>query len=157
MKNKDKSSSFCNNRCRQSNKRFCNFCKRFSHNIETCYQRNKLAVSISAAIVANTKSVQPTQSQSSSSTFTISRDDPINIIANVFRMVGNASYSFSLSALSSMSPTSWLMDSAYYNHMTPHLSLFSDLKPTPHPLNIRIANGSTMSSYNIGSIVTSNL
>ena len=37
MKNKDKSSSFCNNRRRQSNKHFCNFYKRFGHNIETCY------------------------------------------------------------------------------------------------------------------------
>ena len=41
--------------------------------------------------------------------------------------------------------------------MTPHSSLFSELKPTPHPLNIRIANGSTMSGHNIGSVSTSNL
>ena len=117
MKNKDRSSSFCNNRCRQSNKRFCNFCKHFGHNIETCYQRNKSAVSISDT-VANTESVQPMVAQSSGSTFTISRDDLVNIIANVIRMVGNASYSSSLSALSGMSPTSWLMDSVCCNHMT---------------------------------------
>ena len=104
MKNKDKSSSFCNNRRRQSNKYFCNFCKRFGHNIETYYQRNKSAVSISAT-VANTKSVQPMTAQSSGSIFTISKDDLINIIANVIRMVGNASYSSSLSTLSSKSPT----------------------------------------------------
>ena len=72
-------------------------------------------------------------------------------------MVGNASYSFSLSALSGMSPSSWLMDFTCCNHMTPHSSLFFELKPAPHPLNIRIANGSTMSGYNIGSISTSNL
>ena len=110
MKNKDKSSSFCNNRRRQSNKRFCNFCKRFRYNIETCYQRNKLVVSIPTATVANTESVQsmaPTSalSQSSGSIFTISRDDLINIIANVICMVDNASYSSSLSALFGMSPT----------------------------------------------------
>ena len=162
MKNKDKSSSFCNNRRQQSNKRFCNFCKRFGHNIETCYQRNKSAVSISAATVANIESVQPmapvsAQSQSSRSTFTISRDGLVNIITNVIHMVGNASYSSSLSALSSMSPTSWLMDFACCNHMTPHSSLFSDLKLALHPLNIRTANGSTMSSHNIGSVSTSNL
>ena len=97
------------------------------------------------------------KSQSFGSTFTISRDDLINIIANVIRMVGNAFYSFSLSALSGMSPSSWLMDSACCNHMTPHSSLFSDLKPAPHPLNIRTANGFTMSGHNIGSVVTSNL
>ena len=72
-------------------------------------------------------------------------------------MVGNASYFSSLSALSSMSPASWLMDSACCNHITPHSSLFSELKLAPHPLNIRIANGSTMSGHNIGSVSTSNL
>ena len=49
------------------------------------------------------------------------------------------------------------MDSAYCNHMTPHSSLFYELKPTPHPLNIRTANGSTISGHNIGSISTFNL
>ena len=111
MKNKDRSSSCCNNRRRQSNKHFCNFCKRFGHSFETCYLCNKLAVSIPAATVVNTESDQLmapvfAQSQSSGSTFTISRDDLINIIANVIRMVGNASYSSSLSALYGMSPTS---------------------------------------------------
>ena len=72
-------------------------------------------------------------------------------------MVGNASYSSSLSALSSMSHFSWLMDSACCNHMTLHSFLFFELKPAPHPLNIRTANGSTMSGYNIGSVLTSNL
>ena len=72
-------------------------------------------------------------------------------------MVGNAFYSSSLSVLSGMSPSSWLMDSTCCNHMTPHLSLFSELKPAPHPLNIHTANGSTMSSHNIGFVSTSNL
>ena len=162
MKNKDRSSSFCNNHCRQSSKRFCNFCKRFGHNIKTCYHRNRLAVSISVATVANTKTVQPmapvsAQSKSSGHTFTMSIDDLKNIIANVIHMVGNASYSSSLSTLSGMSHSSWLMDSACCNHMTPHSSLFSELKLVPHPLNIRTANGSTMSGHNIGSVSTSNL
>ena len=56
-----------------------------------------------------------------------------------------------------MSPSSWLMDSTCCNHMTPHSSLFSELKPTPHSLNIRTANGSTISGHNIGSVLTSNL
>ena len=97
------------------------------------------------------------QSKSSSRTFTISTDDLKNIIANVIHMAGNASYSSSVSALSSMSHSSWLMDSACCKHMTPHSSLFSELKPTPHPLNIRTVNGFTMSGHNIGSISTSNL
>ena len=70
MKNKDMSSSCCNNCRKQSS-------KRFGHNIETCYHRNKSAISISAANIANTKSVQPmapisAQSKSSRRTFTIS-------------------------------------------------------------------------------------
>ena len=150
MKNKNRSSFCCNNHRRQSSKRFCNFCKCFGHNIETCYHYNKSAFSIFAATVVNTESVQPmapvsAQSNSSGHTFTMSTDDLKNIIANVIRMVSNASYSSSLSALSGMSPSSSLMDSACCNHMT------------PHPLNIRAANGSTMSGHNIGSVSTSNL
>ena len=72
-------------------------------------------------------------------------------------MVDNASYSSSLSVLSGMSPTSWLMNSACCNHITPHSSLFSELQPAPHPLNIRTANGSIMSGHNIGFVLTSNL
>ena len=49
------------------------------------------------------------------------------------------------------------MDSACCNHMAPHLSLFSKLKPTSHPLNIRTANGSTISGHNIGFAATFNL
>ena len=97
------------------------------------------------------------QSKSLGRSFTMSTDDLKNIIANVIRMVDNASYSSSLSTLSGMSPSSWLMDSACCNHMTPHLSLFSELKPAPRPLNIHITNGSTMSGHNIGSVSTANL
>ena len=97
------------------------------------------------------------QSKSLGRTFTMSTDDLKNIIANIIHMVGNASYSFSLSVLSGMFPSSWLMDSACCNHTTPHSSLFSELKPTPHPLNIHTANGSTIFGHNIGSISTSNL
>ena len=155
MKNKDRSSS-CYNNCHQQSS------KRFGHNIETCYHRNKLIVSIFAVTIANTESIQPmapisTQSKSSRRTFTMSTDDLKNIIANVIRMVGNASYSSSLSALSGMSHSFWLMDSTCCNHMTPYSSLFSELKPAPHPFNIRTANSSTMSSHNIGFVSTSNL
>ena len=94
------------------------------------------------------------QSKSLGRTFTKSTDDLKNIIANVIHMVDNASYSSSLLALSGMSPSSWLMDSVCCNHMTPHSSLFSELKPTPHPLNIRTANGFTMFGHNIGSVST---
>ena len=72
-------------------------------------------------------------------------------------MVGNASYSSSLSTLFGMSPYSLLMDSACCNRITPHSSLFFELKPAPYPLNIRTENGSIMFGHNIGSVSTSNL
>ena len=97
------------------------------------------------------------QSKSSRSTITIFTNDLKNIIANTILMVGNASYSSSLSFLSGMSLSSLLMNSACCNHMTPHSSLFSELKPAPHLLNIRTVNGSIMSGHNIGSVSTSNL
>ena len=161
MKNKDRFSFGCHNRCRQSSKHFYNFCKCFSHNIETCYHRNKSAISISVTSIANTESVQPmalvsAQSKSSGRTFIIFTDDLKNIITNVIHMVGNASCSSSLSDLYDMSPSSWLMDSACCNHITPHSSLFSGLKPALHLLNIRTANGSTMSGHNIGFVSTFN-
>ena len=41
--------------------------------------------------------------------------------------------------------------------MTPHSSLFSKLDPAPHPLNIYIADGTTMHGYSLGFVSTSNL
>ena len=56
-----------------------------------------------------------------------------------------------------MSASSWLINDACCNHMTPHSSLFSQLKSAPHPLNIRTANSFTIFGHYIGSILTSNL
>ena len=66
-------------------------------------------------------------------------------------------FSFFLSVLFGMPPSSWLMDSSCRNHMTPHSFLFSQLELAPHPFNICTANGSTMFGHNIGYISTSNL
>ena len=42
------------NHHKQSNKKFCNYCKRHGHNIETCYHHNK-----STVVVANIESTLP--------------------------------------------------------------------------------------------------
>ena len=42
------------NRRKQTNKKFCNYCKRPGHNIETCYRCSK-----STAVVANTEPTPP--------------------------------------------------------------------------------------------------
>ena len=64
-------SSGSNNCCKQTNKKFCNYCKCPSHTIETCYRRNK-----STAVVANTEPTPPiasisAESQSSGSTINL--------------------------------------------------------------------------------------
>ena len=71
-------------------------------------------------------------------------------------MAGNASISTALSILLGKSQT-WLFYSACYNHMIPHLSLFSKLDSAPHLLNIHIVDGSTMHRNSLGSISTSNI
>ena len=71
-------------------------------------------------------------------------------------MVGNASLSTALSILLGKSQT-WLFDSACCNHIIPHSSLFFKLGPAPYPLNIHIADGSTMHANSISFVSTSNL
>ena len=71
-------------------------------------------------------------------------------------MASNASLSTALSILLGKSQT-WLFDSAYCNHMTPHSSLFSKLDPAPHPLNIHVADGSTMHGNSLDFVSTTNL
>ncbi|WJZ83970.1 hypothetical protein VitviT2T_003607 [Vitis vinifera] len=84
------------NRHRQTNKKFCNYCKRPGHTIETCYRRNKSTIA-----VANTEPTPPTvsTSQSSGSTINLASIELQEIIAQAVRMAGNASLSTALSAL----------------------------------------------------------
>ncbi|KAL6320159.1 hypothetical protein AAG906_004668 [Vitis piasezkii] len=88
------------NRRKQTNKKFCNYCKRPSHTIETCYRRNK-----STAVVANIEPTPPmastsVESKSSRSTINLSSTELQEIIAQAVRMVGNASLSTALSVIS---------------------------------------------------------
>ena len=71
-------------------------------------------------------------------------------------MASNASLSTAFSVLPSKSQI-WLFDYACCNHMTLHSSLFSKLDPAPHPLNIHIADGSTMHGNSLGFVSTANL
>ena len=96
------------------------------------------------------------ESQSFGSTINLSPTELQNIITQAIRMAGNAFLSTALSILPGKSQT-WLFDSTCCNHMTPHSSLFSKLDPAPHPLNILIADGSTMHENSLGFISTFNL
>ena len=74
-------SSSSSNRRKQTNKKFCNYCKRLGHTIETCYRRNK-----STTAVANTEPTPPTaftsaESQFSESTVNLSPTELQEIIA----------------------------------------------------------------------------
>ena len=98
-------SSNSSNRRKQTNKKFCNYCKRPDHTIETCYCRSK-----STAAVANTEPTPPmasilAESQSSGSTINLSPTELQEIIAQAIRMAGNASLSIALSVLPDKSQT----------------------------------------------------
>ena len=85
-------SSGSSNRRKQTNKNFYNYCKHLGHTIKTCYHRNK-----STAVVANTKPTPSmpsisAESQSSKSTINLSPTELQEIIAQVIRMAGNASF-----------------------------------------------------------------
>ena len=81
------------NHRKQTNKKFCNYCKRPGHTIETCYRRSK-----SIATITNTEPTPPmasisTESQSSGSTINLSPTELQEMIAQAVRMAGNASLS----------------------------------------------------------------
>ena len=91
------------NRRKQSNKKFCNYCKHPGHTIETCYHHSK-----STAVVANTESTPPmssasVESQSFGSIINLSFIELQDIIAQVIHMAGNASLSTAFSVLPSKS------------------------------------------------------
>ncbi|KAL6315662.1 hypothetical protein AAG906_004834 [Vitis piasezkii] len=84
---------------KRTNKKFCNYCKRPGHTIETCYRRNK-----STAAVANIEPTPPmastsVESKSSGSTINLSSTELQEIIAQAVRMAGNASLSTALSVI----------------------------------------------------------
>ena len=98
-------SSGSSNRRKQTNKKFCNYCKHPSHTTKTCYRRNKCT-----AAVANTEPTLPmasisAESQSSRSTINLSPIELQEIIAQVVRMAGNASLSTTFFVLPGKSQT----------------------------------------------------
>ena len=98
-------SSGSSNRRKQTNKKFCNYCKHPSHTIKTCYRHNK-----SIAVVANTEPTLPmpsvlAESQSSGSTINLSLTKLQEIITQAVHVVGNASLSTTLLVLPDKSQT----------------------------------------------------
>ena len=151
MKNKGRSSSYCNNRRRQSIKDFCNFCKHFGYSFETCYHRNKSAVFVFTATVANTESGQPmapvsAQSQFSGSNFTISRDDLSGIqefkdfLSQQFEMkdLGHLSYFLGLEITHSTDEL-YITQAKYASELLSRAELTdSKIVDTPVELNVHL-------------------
>ena len=149
-------SSSSSNRCKQTNKKFCNYCKHPGHTIETCYCRNKFTAFVTNTEPTSLMASISTESQSSGFTINLSPTELQEIIVQAIHMAGNAYLSTAFSILPSKSQT-WLFNSACYNHMTPHSFLFFKLDHTSHPLNIHIADGSTMHGNSLDFVLTSNL
>uniref|UniRef100_A0A2N9E2L1 Reverse transcriptase Ty1/copia-type domain-containing protein n=1 Tax=Fagus sylvatica TaxID=28930 RepID=A0A2N9E2L1_FAGSY len=92
----------------------------------------------------------------SKSTITLTTDQLEDIITQALIQAGNASSSSTLSVLPGKF-SSWLLDSACCNHMTPYPSFFSHTSSAHHAPNIHTANGSTMLVRSIGTVSTSKL
>uniref|UniRef100_A0A2N9GTJ7 Uncharacterized protein n=1 Tax=Fagus sylvatica TaxID=28930 RepID=A0A2N9GTJ7_FAGSY len=92
----------------------------------------------------------------SGSTITLTTDQLEDIIAQALVRAGNASSSSALSVLPGKF-SSWLLNSACCNHMTPYPSFFSHTSSAHHAPTIHTANGSTMLVRSIGTVSTSKL
>jgi hypothetical protein len=100
-----------------------------------------------------TTAVAPAHSRSP---ITLTTDQLEDIITQALVRAGNASSSSALSVLPGKF-SSWLFDSACYNHMTPYPSFFSHTSSARHAPTIHTANDSTMLVRSIGTVSTSKL
>jgi hypothetical protein len=137
----------------------CRYCHRHGHTIDKCLR--KVKSSASAAAVTTTKSASSSATpiapsgNSTGSALTLSPADFEAIINQVLPRSGNASSSI-LSVLPGKS-SSWIFDSACYNHMTSYASSFTTFAPPSHTSLIQTADGSSMTIQTIGTVNTPSL
>uniref|UniRef100_A0A2N9HTF2 Integrase catalytic domain-containing protein n=1 Tax=Fagus sylvatica TaxID=28930 RepID=A0A2N9HTF2_FAGSY len=139
---------------RKSNK-FCRYCKKHGHTIETCFRRNRSTAAVTHGDTDQTPTAAVAPAHSGSA-ITLTTDQLEDIIAQALVRAGNASSSSALSVLPGKF-SSWLLDSACCNHMTPYPSFFSHTSSACHAPTIHTANGSTMLVRSIGTVSTSKL
>uniref|UniRef100_A0A2N9EHH2 Retrovirus-related Pol polyprotein from transposon TNT 1-94-like beta-barrel domain-containing protein n=1 Tax=Fagus sylvatica TaxID=28930 RepID=A0A2N9EHH2_FAGSY len=139
---------------RKSNK-FCRYCKKHGHTIETCFRRNRSTAAVTHGDTDQTPPAAVAPAHSGSA-ITLTTDQLEDIIAQALVRAGNASSSSALSVLPGKF-SSWLLDSACCNHMTPYPSFFSHTSSARHAPTIHTANGSTMLVRSIGTVSTSQL
>uniref|UniRef100_A0A2N9J4I5 Uncharacterized protein n=1 Tax=Fagus sylvatica TaxID=28930 RepID=A0A2N9J4I5_FAGSY len=148
-------SSLNTHRSDQKSNKFCRYCKKHGHTIETCYRRNRSTTAVTHSDTDQTP-IAAVALAHSGSTITLTIDQLEDIIAQALVRAGNASFSSALSVLPGKF-SSWLLDSACCNHMTPYPSFFSHTSSTHHAPTIHTANGSTMLFRSIGIVSTSKL
>jgi hypothetical protein len=149
----DQSSQNCRHLDWKSNK-FCRYCKKHGHTIETCYRRNQSTASVTHGDTDQTPTV--VVPAHSGSTITLTTDQLENIIAQALVRADNASSSFAFSVLPGKLSL-WLLDSTCCNHMTPCPSFFSHTSSACHAPTIHTANGFTMLIHSIDTVSTSKL
>jgi hypothetical protein len=152
----DSDQSSLNTRCsdKKSNK-FCRYCKKHGHTIETCYRRNRSTAAVTHGETDQTPTAAVAPAHSGS-TITLTTDQLEDIIAQALVRATNASSSSAFSVLPGKF-SSWILDSTCCNHMTPYPSFFSHTSSARHAPTIHTANGSTMLVHSIGTISTSKL
>jgi hypothetical protein len=135
---------------------YCRYCRCRGQTIDKCWRKAK---SNASAVAVTTTTSAPSLAiifgESPGSPFTLSLVHFEAIVNQVLSRSSNAS-SFVLSVLPGKS-SSWLFDSAYYNHMTPYASSFTTSSPSPHNFLIHTADGSTMTIQTIGIVHTPSL
>uniref|UniRef100_A0A2N9HP48 Integrase catalytic domain-containing protein n=1 Tax=Fagus sylvatica TaxID=28930 RepID=A0A2N9HP48_FAGSY len=134
---------------------FCRYCKKHGHTIETCFRRNRSTAAVTHGDTDQTPTATVAPAHSGSA-ITLTTDQLEDIIAQALVRAGNASSSSALSVLPGKF-SSWLLDSACCNHMTPYPSFFSHTSSAHHAPTIHTANGSTMLVRSIGTVSTSKL
>jgi hypothetical protein len=139
----------------QKSNKFCRYCKKHGHTIETCYHRNRSTATVTHGDTDQTPTATVALAHSGSP-ITLTIDQLEDIIAQALVRADNASSSSALSVLPGKFSL-WLLDSAYYNHMTPYPSFISYTSSTRHAPTIHTANGSTMLVRSISTISTSKL
>jgi transposase InsO family protein len=151
------SDQFSPNTCRSDRKsnKFCRYCKKHGHTIETCFRRNRSTAAVTHGDTDQTPTAAVAPAPSGSA-ITLTTDQLEDIIAQALVRAGNASSSSALSVLPGKF-SSWLLDSACCNHMTPYPSFFSHTSSARHAPTIHTANGSTMLVRSIGTVSTSQL
>ncbi|CAN0898571.1 Retrovirus-related Pol polyprotein from transposon RE1 [Linum grandiflorum] len=140
--------------CKKRN--FCNYCKKLGHIIPECPTRSHRSRTSTAA-TGSSFSVTANSGSSSSPQVDFSK-------ATIERMVqaalGRALPTTLNAAFATIGLTcnssSWLLDSAAFNHMSGDRFVFQHYKPVP-PSTVEVANGDKLSIKGVGTVVTPQL